>query len=346
MKGMERATIRDVAKAAGVSITTVSMVLNNYPGISDETKKRVEEIALSMNYVPNSAGRSLGGITEPVIGLLINNLMPEEPSGAVYGFLSGMCYACRDNNIGFLLITTDKKDQKKNNLKRVCLSKGLSGLVCCGFRLNDPFIQEIAEGKVDIPCACIDIQVDNPMVDNISIDNVRAADEAVSFLTGIGRKNIALVNSSDTVDVSLRRTAGYKAALERAGLPILPERIVNGEFEEITAYEKVKRLLKKDKKIDAVFCISDLMALGACRAAEEAGLKIGKDIMVVGFDDIPAAKYLYGGLTTVRQDFFRMGYAAGCNVYGKLKGAPPEDAEKLYYELVVRGSARQPAPVE
>lgn len=336
---MKRATIRDVAKAAGVSITTVSKALNDYPDVNVETKKRIEEIVCELNYVPNAAGRSMGGITDPVIGLLISNLLPEDPSGSVYGFLSGMCHACKDNGIDFLLITTDPAAQEGISLKRLCLGKGLNGLVCCGLRLDDPYVRQLNDDEIDIPCVCIDVEISNPAIVNVTIDNVQAADEAVSFLIKNGRKNIALLHGSYEVDVSLRRIQGYRNAMERAGLPILPERLADGSFKELPAYQKACSLLKSDGEIDAFFCVSDLMALGACRAVEEAGLVVGRDIAVVGFDDIPTSRYLYGGLTTVRQDFFAMGYNAGCVVYEKVSNQPGKGGKSLLYQLVVRGSA-------
>lgn len=339
---MKRVSIRDVAKAAGVSITTVSKALNNYPDVKEETKQRIQQIVQEMNYVPDSAGRSMGGITEPVIGLLINELRPEEPSGAVYGFLSGVCHACKDNGIEFMLITTDTKQQQQTTLKRLCLSKGLNGLVCSGFRTNDPFITQM--GEIDIPCACIDIETGYPNVLDITVDNTQAADEAVSFLIRSGRKNIALISGYEEADVSNRRKAGYCNAMTRAGMPLVPERMVEGRFAERLAYEEMKKLIQLEPKIDAVFCISDLMALGACRAMEEAGLEIGKDIAIVGFDDIPTAKYVYGGLTTVRQDFYAMGYAAGAQIYERISGEKSVASPgELLYKLVVRGSAPENA---
>ena len=335
---MKRVSIRDVAKAAGVSITTVSKALNNYPDVKEETKQRIQQIVQELNYVPDSAGRSMGGITEPVIGLLINELMPEEPSGAVYGFLSGICHACKDNGIEFLLITTDMKSQSQTTLKWLCLSKGLSGLICSGFRKSDPFIQQITE--IDIPCACIDLETGHPNVLDVTVDNVQAADDAVSFLIRNGWKNIALIAGQFDVDVSNRRKEGYCNALKRAGLPLVEERMVEGRFLERDAYLQTKSLLKQEKDLDAIFCVSDLMALGCCRAIEDAGLKVGTDIAVVGFDDIPTAKYVYGGLTTVRQNFYAMGYSAGAQIYERISGeksvGSPGD---LMYHLVVRGSA-------
>lgn len=335
---MKRVSIRDVAKAAGVSITTVSKALNNYPGVNPETKKRIQMLVQEMDYVPDAMGRSMGGISEPVIGLLINELRPSEPSGAVYGFLSGVCHACKDNNVEFLLIATDTKSQEDTTLKRLCLSKGLNGLVCSGFRLDDPFVRQMAE--IEIPCACIDIRTGHPNVLDITIDNVKAADEAVSFLVKSGRKNTALIYGNRNADVSNLRVQGYYNALQRAGLPVMEGRMAAGEFLEDSAYQKTKELLARDKRIDSFFCVSDLMAMGTCRAVEEAGLVVGRDIAVVGFDDIPTAQYVYGGLTTIRQNFYAMGYLAGARIYEKISREKSAAAtDELMYELVIRGSA-------
>jgi LacI family transcriptional regulator len=125
-----------------------------------------------------------------------------------------------------------------------------------------------------------------------------------------------------------------------AGLEVSPLRVVNANFDDIVAYNLVWRLLQDDPGIDALFCASDLMAIGACRAIEDLGKRVGSDIFVVGFDDIPIAKYLYGGLTTVRQDFYRMGYVAGQAIYDRIEGTSKAHTDDVMYELVVRGSAR------
>ena len=335
---MERATIRDVAKKAGVSITTVSKALNDYPDVNPETRSRIQEIARQMNYVPNVAGRSMGGRVDKVIGLLINDLRPIDPSGSVYGILSGVCHACQDNNIEFILMTTDSRQQTQRTLKGLCLRKQLTGLICAGFRLHDPYLQQLDE--IDIPCAFIDIRTDNPDVLDVTMDNERAAYEAVSFLIKNGRQNIALVNGGPDADVSILRGSGYRWALEEAHLPVRPDRMLSANFDASMAYQKTKELLDRDPAVDALFCASDLMALGACRAIEEKGLTVGEQIAVVGFDDIPVARYLYGGLTTIRQDFYLMGYMAGKAIYQKIEGQHDVHVDHMMYELVVRGSAR------
>lgn len=335
---MKRVTIRDVAKAAGVSITTVSKALNNYPDVNEQTKKRIQELVDEMNYVPDVAGRSMGGITEPVIGLLVNNLLPDDPSGAVYSHVSSVCRVCKDYNIDFLLITTDLEAQLQMPLKRLCLSKGLNGLVCSGFRLSDPYVGQMNE--IDIPCVCIDLETGSPSVLEVTIDNVRAADEAVSFLIRSGKKEIALLTGSREIEVARLRSKGYQDALTRAGQPLLPHRIIDADFNRDLAYQKARRLLCEDPAVDAFFCASDMMAFGACRAIEDMGKRVGGEISVVGFDDVPVARYLYGGLTTVRQDFYNMGYTAGRLICEKIIGASgAADEKQLLYELVVRGSA-------
>ena len=334
---MVRTTIRDVARQAGVSITTVSKALNDYSDVNPETRQKIKEMAEKLNYVPNAAGRSMGGKADKVIGLLINDLKPMDPSGAVYGILSGVCHACQDNGIEFILLTTDVLQQEQHSLKVLCLKKQLTGLVCSGFRISDRYMDQL--GDIDIPCAFIDMRTPDSRVMDITINNQKAACEAVNFLLGRGRRNIAMVNGRPEADVSLLRESGYRMALAQAGLEIRDSRIVMANFDDLVAYNKVWRLLQDDREIDALFCASDLMAIGACRAIEDLGRSVGRDIYVVGFDDIPIAKYLSGGLTTVRQDFYRVGYTAGQAVFDRIEGAPERRVDDMLYELVVRGSA-------
>ncbi len=335
---MKRVSIRDVAREAGVSITTVSKALNNYPDVNPQTKQRIQDIVRRLNYVPDEAGRAMGGITEQVIGLLMSDLKPLDPSGAVYGILSGVCAACNANGIEFMLLTTDSAAQEKHPLQTLCLKKRLTGLICSGFRFGDPYLSQL--GDIDIPCAFIDMETGRPNILDVTMDNEHAAREAVSFLIKNGRRSVALVNGFEQADVAVRRGRGYRRALEAAGLPLLPQRILTADFEEGRAHDEAQKLLLADPAVDAFFCASDLMALGVCRAAEELGKRVGADIAVVGFDDIPIAKYLYGGLTTVRQDFYLMGYTAGNAIYNRIVNREDKAVPgNMMYELVVRGSA-------
>lgn len=335
---MERTGIRDVAREAGVSITTVSKVLNHYTDVSETTRRRVEEVIARLHYMPDEAGRRMGGADEPVIGLLLSDLRPTDPSGAVYGILSGLCRACTDRGIDFVLLTTDPERQKSRPLAALCASKRLAGLVCAGFRRSDAYLAQLPD--LGVPCAFIDMAAGCPGVLNITVDNERAAAEAVDFLLRGGRRRIALMNGSPEADVSVLRGRGWRRALQAAGLPPAPELELEGDFSEERAHVLALGLLRADPGVDAFFCASDVMALGVCRAAEELGRQVGGDLYVVGFDDIPVARCVYGGLTTVRQNFYGMGYAAGEAVRARIAGEEPAPGcGSMLYELVVRGSA-------
>lgn len=337
---MKRVSIRDVARRAGVSITTVSKALNNYPDVNELTRKRIQDIVQEMGYVPDMMGRSMGGISDPVIGLLINDLTQKDENGSVYGYLSGIHRACRGSNIGFVLVITDWEAQLQMSLQQLCLSKGLSGLVCSGFRASDPYVEQMA--SLDVPCVCMDFKADGRMAMEVTIDNIQAADDAVTFLIQSGRKNIAMLSAPQEIDVANRRSQGYWKALSRAGYPFFPHRMIDADFDQEIACQKAKELLLKDSEVDAFFCASDSMALGVCQAVEGIGRTVGKDISIVGFDDIPVARYLYGGLTTIRQDFYNMGFAAGRMLRKRISSGedlPAKVSERMLYELVVRGSA-------
>ena len=225
-------------------------------------------------------------------------------------------------------------------MDRVILHSDMNNCYASIELLHHPELRGKALDEIDIPCACIDIRTDKPEVLDITMDNERAAYEAVSFLIKNGRKNIALVNGGPEADVAILRGSGYRWAMEEAGLPIQPNRVLDAGFQEDIAYQRVRHLLERDSSVDALFCASDLMALGACKAIEERGLTVGDQIAVVGFDDIPSARYLYGGLTTVRQDFYLMGYMAGKAIYEKIEGKTDVRVDNMMYELVVRNSAR------
>ena len=217
----------------------------------------------------------------------------------------------------------------------LCLRKQLTGLVCAGFRLHDPYLQQLEE--IDIPCAFIDIRTDKPDVLDITMDNERAAREAVSFLIKNGRKNIALVNGGPDADVS------HPA---RQRLPVGPGGCRADRPPRLDDHRQLRREHRLSEnqglpgtvpQVDAFFCASDLMALGVCRAIEERGLTVGEEIAVIGFDDIPVARYLHGGLTTIRQDFYLMGYMAGKAIYQKIEGQPDVHVDHMMYELVGAG---------
>ncbi len=333
---MKRVSIKDVAREAGVSITTVSRALNGYSDVSESTRQRIREVVERLDYAPDINARSLGGKAETTIALLTSELTPTNESGFVYGLISGLFQECSELGCEFMLLATNTVKQEKLSFRQLCKKKNLSGLVVTGLKVDDPYYHEILD--CDIPCAIIDMEVRGKRKCNVTVDNIQASKEAVSYLIGLGHRKIGMINGGKMADVSGQRYSGYVAALVEAGVPLVLDYTRHCDFLEDKSYEQTMDLLKTYPEITALFCASDLMALGALRAIEELGLQAPEDISVVGFDDIPVAKYVYKGVTTVRQSPMRMGIEGGRVVWEMLQGQHVESKLVLPHEFIVRGT--------
>ena len=333
---MKRVSIKDVAREAGVSITTVSRALNGYPDVSDKTRRKVQAVVEQLDYAPDINARSLGGKAETTIALLTSELTPTNESGFVYGLISGLFQECSELGCEFMLLATNTGNQEKLSFLQLCKKKNLNGLVVTGLKIDDPYYHEILDS--DIPCAIIDMQVRGKKKCNITVDNIQASREAVNYLVSLGHSKIGMINGGKLADVSGQRYAGYVSALLDAGIALQLDYARHCDFMEDVAYEQTMELLKTYPEITALFCASDLMALGALRAIEEMGMQAPEDISVIGFDDIPVAKYVYKGVTTVRQSPMRMGIEGGRAVWNMLQGNPVESKIILPHELKIRGT--------
>ena len=314
---MARIGIRDVAKAAGVSITTVSKALNGYGDVSNKTREKIEAIAKELNYEPDLNARALGGRYNVTIALLLSGLEKSDEGGFTFGIISGVYHSTSESGVEFILLTTSYASQCEKSYIQLCRQKNVDGAVVIGIRTDDPYYQEVVQSQ--IPCVLIDVAIEGKNIVTVSTDNEKAACEAVSFLIGAGHKNIAMLNGSVVAEVSKYRFAGYASALEQAEILLNLDYVAYADFSEALAYEKTLGLMQENEEISAIFCASDIMALGAIRAVKELGKKIPDDISVIGFDDIPTAKYISGGLTTVRQDPFQLGKKAGEIVFKMIR---------------------------
>ena len=334
-----KVSIRDVAREVGVSITTVSRALNGYSDVSEKTKKKILEAVQRMDYAPDANARSMGGKPEPTIALLTSELKEQDENGFVYGMINGLFQQCSAFGCEFMLLVTNVVKQEKLSFLQLCKKKNLSGVVVTGLRTGDPYYKEVMNS--DIPCALIDIKASGKYKCNITIDNVSASQKAVEYLIGLGHKKIGMINGQKIAEVSGERYSGYVSALLNAKIPLHLDYMRYGDFVEDTAFAQTKTLLEQHPEITALFCASDVMAIGAIRALEEMGLRVPEDVSVLGFDDIPIAKYVYKGITTVRQFPIAMGRAGGEAVCRMLNGEPVESELQLPYELVVRGTTAE-----
>lgn len=306
---MKKASIRDVAREAGVSITTVSRALNGYNDVSDATRKRIKEVVERLNYAPNVNARSLGGKANKVLAFLVSGLQPGGDNGFTFGMLSGLYQVTLKYDYEFILLTTNAAKQKELNYLQLCRQNNIEGVMIAGIKTNDPYYTELA--KSEIPCIVVDAFVDGDNVSSISIDNVGASYEAVKYLMNAGHRNIAMVNGGSWAFVSKLRYQGYEKALKEAGIEVNAEYVMYCDFEEEIAFHKTIELLHKHPEITAFFCASDVMAIGVIDAINSLNKKVPDDYSVIGFDDISAAKYVNGGLTTIHQEPYEIGINAG-----------------------------------
>ncbi len=338
MNNNKRVGIRDVAKAANVSITTISKALNDYPDVSPKTRQKIKAIAKKMGYVPNSYARYMGGIRKKTVALMMSDFKKDDPSGFVFGVLSGLYASCTENKHSFMLLVTSLHKQKEASIIEICRQNNVDALVTMGFRVDDLYVKQMKE--IDIPLTMLDMEIEGMLGNSVYTDNTMASYDAVKYLISKGRKNITMVNGSKNVYVSTQRYAGYAKALLDSGHIINKSYIKHCNFDEDIAYKKTTELLTKNPEIDAIFCASDLMAIGTCKAISKLGLKVGSDILVFGFDDIPVSQCLFNGISTVKQNPYNMGFEAGQSVNKQLND-PSNKNERIVvpYTLIFRGTA-------
>lgn len=336
---MSKAGIRDVAREAGVSITTVSRALNGYSDVNADTRRRIEEVVERLNYAPNLNARSMGGMKTKVLAFLVSGLHPSEPSGFVFGILSGLYQTAIERNYEFILLTTTGAKQREMNYVQLCRQRNIEGVLISGLTVEDPYYHELVNSE--IPCVVVDAELEGKKVCTISIDNVKASKEAVLYLIKCGHSNIAMMNGKASASVSGQRYLGYTLALQEAGIMVNSDYVCCGNFDETEAYQAAFSFLKQHPEVTAMFCASDVMAIGVMNAAEELGLRIPEDLSVVGFDNIPMAKYIHGGITTIAQSPYRMGKLGGEALVDMIENNSYPQHIDLSYELNTRATTAE-----
>ena len=302
-------TIRDVAKKAGVSVSTVSRAFNNYSDISEATRKAIYVVAEELGYKPNIIAKSLGSTKHFRLGMLVENY---ETSGILNPLVFEILMSFRDTaskqGYEIVLLSTTTEDQKSESLTKLFNEKQLDGVFIMGLRTTDEYFKELS--NVKFPCVVNDISVNNDMVGSVGVDNVKGAFLAIEHLIKSGHKRIAFINGHKEAVVSYERLDGFYLAMNRYGLTIDQDLIQYGDFGDKSGEISIKNLLDTKKDFTAVFCASDLMAVGAANMLDNLGYSVPEDISVIGFDDIYIAQYMKPKLTTIRQNREKIGQSA------------------------------------
>ncbi len=303
-------TIKDIAKYAGVSVSTVSRVLNNHPDVSKSARDKVLAVVQEYNYIPNTSARELGKSSSLNIGVVVR--------GISNPFYTTIITAIGDRieKAGYTMVMQqiDASDDEVMAAARMERDKRLQGLILLGGKL-DYTAEQMKNISVPYVCCTFDNQygtLDESDYSSVCIDDNQAAYDAVEHLYKEGHKKIAvLLSGTDDGSVSQIRFAGYERALKDFKLPQDKNLIIEiGSYSIKEAYEKMGRWLKKNIDATAVFAISDNIAMGAMKAIRDAGKSIPKDLAMISIDGIEASEYMNPVLTTLCQPMEEMGAQA------------------------------------
>lgn len=312
-------TIREVAKAAGVSITTVSRALNGYSDVNLDTKRKVMETARELGYQPNAVARGLVLKKTNTVGLVVADF---SKSRTGHHFMFDILYGIHDQaaTLGYdvILITVSPNRKREISYAELCKIRQVDGAILMGIRLDDPYLSEILQS--DMPCVMIDMPLVGDLFGSVTSENRLGAKSAVDHLLKLGHRKIGFINGHAQVAVSQERLQGYRQGLEEAGIQFQEKYVYYGNFEQLDGEAGVMELESRDLGITAYFCASDLMALGAVNYLRSSGKHVPEDISVVGFDGIDLAFMTYPSITTVVQDRYGMGVEAVDSLIQILKG--------------------------
>lgn len=291
-------TIRDVAQLAGVSVTTVSRVLNHRPDVNAATREKVERVMVECNFVGNANARSLKQLDGDVAALILR--------GRSNPFLSGlaetMLQFAREADVSFLMESIDEKDDEFQTALRLMHEKRARGFIFIGSRLDARL--EVLRGQ-DVPMVFATVNAVNaglPRAASVSIDDRRMGREAMEMLIRAGHTKIAIFGGSRNQGDGLAdRYIGAREACEQAGVPFDETRYVETRFSLEDAYNAARNFFATRSDTTAVFAMSDMVAMGVIRALRDIGRRVPEDVSVVGFDGVEMGKYFIPSLSTIVQ---------------------------------------------
>lgn len=325
------ANIQDVARKAGVSVATVSRVLNNNALVTPSTRLKVEAAIRELNYEPSMLGRNLRNSESRL--LLV--LLPSISNPFYTEIINGIQNTAIANQYNILLCETNSNPEREDIYFNMVKNKLADGVISMDPTVNMKKLVELAENHPIILCSEYD---ERERIPYVSIDNELAAYHAVKHLIRLGNKRIALINSEEKFLYARQRRRGYEKALKEFEIPIHEEYIYNADqldFQD--GVQAIRKLLRLDNKPTAVFAVSDTLAIGALKEINANGFSVPKDIAIVGFDNISFSNMTNPTLTTVAQPMYQMGCTAAKMLIDYIHGNKVESI-LLDHELIIRQS--------
>ncbi len=325
-------TIKDVARAANVSVATVSRVLNNKNNVSEEAVQAVNRAVEELGYSPNFLGRDLRkSETKRILALIAST-----EQSFYNDVLRGMQDAAYGQGYDILIATTRNSPEHEMHLLGMLFSRAVDGAVLLAPRLDGKTIGDLAKRyKLAI---CLE-RLDISDVLCVTIDNERAGYDATKYLIGKGRRRIGLITTEVRSQSSVDREHGYARALKDSGIPLDPALIYYGDYEAETGAKGCEHLMNIPNRPDAIFSISDTLSIGAMTYAVQHGITVGKDVLFFGFDNIAYSHMFIPRLSTVEQPCYLQGKTVLEKLISNIKSEEQDRSTyMLPHSLILRES--------
>lgn len=332
-KQVVAATMKDVALRANVSTATVSRALMNPDKVSQSTRNKVEQAAQDVGYLPQSQGRNMKRNESRTLLVIV----PDICDPFFSEIIRGIEIAAAEN--GYLVLIGDcaHQNQQGKTFLDLIITKQIDGMLLLGSRL--PFDASIEEQRNLPPMVMANEFAPELELPTVHIDNLTASFNAVNYLHNLGHQRIGCIAGPEEMPLCHYRLQGYVQALRRSGLPIDPHYIARGNFTYEAGANAMEQLLALPQPPTAIFCHSDIMALGALSLAKRRGLKVPGDLSIIGFDNISLSEFCDPPLTTVSQPRFTIGREAMLLLLDQINGHSVRSGSRLLdCELIVRGS--------
>ena len=326
-----KATIKEVAKRAGVSVATVSRVLNNQEVVKEDKKQRILEVIADLNYVPNPAARSLGKKQLYKVAVVVPNIV----NSALAEVIRGVFETLYANKIDMILFNSNENPEVEKKTFLSLSDKLVEGAIFvaqCGSLLD---FSQLARR---MPVALVERAEKTNTVDKFEIDDYDAMEQIADHLYALGHRKIAHLSGLSYSYNSQLRTDAFRFALEKKKLPVMDNYFINTSFTITGGAEGFNQLLERGDDFTAVVCSSDLIALGAVSSAIRAGYTIGENMSIVGYDGFPETEHIYPAVTSINYPGYQMGALAAEAIMDKFERGSkiPPKRITLKSELVVR----------
>ncbi|MGD7044556.1 LacI family DNA-binding transcriptional regulator [Jeotgalibacillus proteolyticus] len=323
-------TIKDVAKKAGVAVSTASLAINHSSRVSKETAKKVLDAASELHYQKNGWARDLKMKKTQIIGLVLHDL-----SGSFYApIIKGIEETL--HSYGYGLIACSTIGENLGTAERFLRERRVDGVIVFSADIKDETLFDVCRSH--FPLAVLDREISHPNLYSVTVDNLQGGYLAADHLIGHGHTSIGYISGPSNNWDSQLRSEGFTQCLSQNNLSVPSKWHIKGDYSQRGGYQAAKLLLQQSELPTGLFVSNDQMAIGVLEAFGDAGVKVPEQISLIGFDDIELARYIRPSLTTVKQPKYEMGATAAHKIIQHIEGSPLKEHTQLTTEVIQRQS--------